>query len=334
MRTSSSSLSRKRKRKDLSPLDTILLVGWQPSSARHVDRRQWRTPRLDAIVSQRTRRDVPRRRGPDGASERREILPERPREGRPANETLSERCRVRRERTAGEDGGRDETDEKRRAGEGQSAQRDIAVLRLTWLKGKDFGRVSRGIARSLLLLALLCAQCCPAIAEALAGTQKYCTRTVKTRYGILRGVEARSSTAVETYYGVPYATPPLGALRYMPPVTPTPWRGTKFADTMPPACPQRPPEPDASLPHRRRAYLERLAPILANQSEDCLYLNLYVPKPPHGKSSPRGFHSAHSGCRFNKQLSTTGCLSLLQLAGAQSYARTGHQLLPVGNPLY
>ncbi|EFN89701.1 Neuroligin-2 [Harpegnathos saltator] len=72
----------------------------------------------------------------------------------------------------------------------------------------------------------------------------------------------------------------------MPPVTPTPWRGTKFADTMPPACPQRPPEPDTSLPRRRRAYLERLAPILANQSEDCLYLNLYVPKPPHGGTVP------------------------------------------------
>lgn len=139
------------------------------------------------------------------------------------------------------------------------------------------------LATVVVLLGLLCGQWCGGGAEALAGSQKYSTRTVRTRYGTLRGVEDRSSTSVETYYGVPYATPPIGALRYMPPVTPTPWRGTKLADTVPPACPQRPPEPDSSLPRSKRAYLERLAPMLANQSEDCLYLNLYVPKTPHGE---------------------------------------------------
>lgn len=131
---------------------------------------------------------------------------------------------------------------------------------------------------------LLAGQCRESLADALAANQKYSTRTVTTRYGTLRGVVARSSPNVETYYGVPYATPPLGALRYMPPVTPTPWRGTKFADTLPPACPQKPPEPDETLPRTRRAYLQRIAPLLANRSEDCLYLNLYVPKPLHGES--------------------------------------------------
>lgn len=266
MRTSSSSLPRKRKRKDLSPLDTVLRAGWQPS-VRYVAL-QRRPPRLDDTVSQRKwRGDLRRGREP--------LL------GKPGTRQTDyilsgEHCRGRRGRQGGDDGR-----ENRRVGEERSAQ-DIAVLSAT--KGSlDGGPCKVGIARSVFLVALLCAQCCLAATEALAGTQKYCTRTVKTRYGTLRGVEARSSTAVETYYGVPYATPPLGALRYMPPVTPTPWRGTKFADTMPPACPQRPPEPDASLPRRKRAYLERLAPVLANQSEDCLYLNLYVPKPPHGK---------------------------------------------------
>ncbi|XP_025153437.1 neuroligin-1 isoform X4 [Harpegnathos saltator] len=246
MRTSSSSLPRKRKRKDLSPLDTVLRVARRPA-ARYVAREP---PRADLAVSHRTSQRILRHEG------RREGGPSetsRPQE-RPTSDPLGERRRRRR---------------------GQGAKEEVLAAPAV--------RTTAHIVRSvLLLLALLCAQCCLATGEALAGTQKYCTRTVKTRYGILRGVEARSSTAVETYYGVPYATPPLGALRYMPPVTPTPWRGTKFADTMPPACPQRPPEPDTSLPRRRRAYLERLAPILANQSEDCLYLNLYVPKPPHG----------------------------------------------------
>ncbi|CAD1479407.1 unnamed protein product, partial [Heterotrigona itama] len=143
-------------------------------------------------------------------------------------------------------------------------------------------RSKKYLATMVVFLGLLCGHWCSGGAEALAGNQKYSTRTIRTRYGTLRGVEDRSSTSVETYYGVPYATPPIGSLRYMPPVTPTPWRGIKLADTMPPACPQKPPEPDSSQPRSKRAHLKRLAPLLANQSEDCLYLNLYVPKRPHG----------------------------------------------------
>ncbi|XP_047365127.1 uncharacterized protein LOC124955166 isoform X2 [Vespa velutina] len=161
------------------------------------------------------------------------------------------------------------------------------ILRQSYRR-KNAG-TSRGLPTALLFAVvgtlLLAGQCRESLADALAANQKYSTRTVTTRYGTLRGVVARSSPNVETYYGVPYATPPLGALRYMPPVTPTPWRGTKFADTLPPACPQNPPEPDESLPKTRRAYLQRIAPLLANRSEDCLYLNLYVPKPLHGSTT-------------------------------------------------
>lgn len=69
----------------------------------------------------------------------------------------------------------------------------------------------------------------------------------------------------------------------MPPVTPSQWRSTRLADTPGPACPQAPPLPspreDALLQHPRARIrqLERLMPVLANQSEDCLYVNLYVP---------------------------------------------------------
>ncbi|KAH0554197.1 neuroligin-1 [Cotesia glomerata] len=116
---------------------------------------------------------------------------------------------------------------------------------------------------------------------------KYSSRQVRTRYGTLRGIVARSMSVegVEAYLGVPYATPPLGALRYMPPVTPTQWRGTKLADTLPPACPQKIPGLEPNLPRRRRAYIDNIIPLLTNQSEDCLYLNLYVPRPQHGSST-------------------------------------------------
>ncbi|XP_059059300.1 neuroligin-1 [Achroia grisella] len=114
-------------------------------------------------------------------------------------------------------------------------------------------------------------------------THKYSTRVVRTKYGPLRGIVVHSHPQVEAYLGVPYATPPLGSLRYMPPVTPSQWRETRLADAPRPACPQAPPaatpRDDALLVHPRARIrqLERLLPVLANQSEDCLYVNLYVP---------------------------------------------------------
>lgn len=200
-----------------------------------------------------------------------------------------------------------------------------------WSEGRGDGGSKKCLAALVVLLGLLCGQWCGGGAEALAGSQKYSTRTVRTRYGTLRGVEDRSATSVETYYGVPYATPPIGALRYMPPVTPTPWRGTKLADTVPPACPQRPPEPDSSLPRSKRAYLERLAPMLANQSEDCLYLNLYVPKTPHGEllvaslssrctlvAIPRTKDRVGRGGSSNDRWNETGLVHLIAFEGYSS----------------
>lgn len=68
----------------------------------------------------------------------------------------------------------------------------------------------------------------------------------------------------------------------MPPVTPSTWRNTRLADRFSPVCPQVPPVSgdDAlfDIPRGRLAQLRRILPLLANQSEDCLYLNLYVPR--------------------------------------------------------
>lgn len=119
------------------------------------------------------------------------------------------------------------------------------------------------------------------IAQAFAGGPvKYSTRIVRTRYGTLRGIVTRDND-LEAYLGVPYATPPLGALRYMPPVTPTQWRGVKHADSMPPVCPQRKYDLIDPSSGTRRHDLLPLVP--SNQSEDCLYLNLYVPRSNRGE---------------------------------------------------
>ncbi|XP_066138974.1 neuroligin-1 isoform X1 [Euwallacea fornicatus] len=144
--------------------------------------------------------------------------------------------------------------------------------------------------------ALFCATCILVVASLVsyAGgssllVHKYSTRVVKTKYGALRGVMIHIHPPVEAFLGVPYATPPVGSLRYMPPVTPSTWKNTKLADRFGPVCPQRPPEignrSEALLefPRGRLLYLEKLLPLLTNQSEDCLYLNLYVPRTATGE---------------------------------------------------
>ena len=89
--------------------------------------------------------------------------------------------------------------------------------------------------------------------------------------------DSNSLTAVEAFLGVPYASPPLGSLRFMPPVTPSHWRGVRMANSLGASCPQRVPKHVKDLSKGREDYLKRLKPFLDNTSEDCLYLNVYLP---------------------------------------------------------
>lgn len=128
-------------------------------------------------------------------------------------------------------------------------------------------------------------------------TRQWSTRVVTTKQGLTRGFLflPKGHEGVEVFLGIPYASPPLGSLRLMPPVSGAPWSGVKMNEHFPPVCPQAlpwglpssSPEMNANLtdddealkwmPRGRLAQLKRLFPFLSNQSEDCLYLNVLVP---------------------------------------------------------
>ncbi|XP_025017950.1 neuroligin-4, X-linked-like, partial [Tetranychus urticae] len=112
------------------------------------------------------------------------------------------------------------------------------------------------------------------------------TRIVSTKYGSLRGVHVNlmhNLQPVEMFLGIPYASPPTGKLRFMPPVTPAHWNGIRMADSFGHVCPQNLPnitneaESLRKMTRDRLTHLKRLIPLLQNQSEDCLYLNIYTP---------------------------------------------------------
>lgn len=85
------------------------------------------------------------------------------------------------------------------------------------------------------------------------------------------------------FSGVPYAEPPVNFLRFSPPRSPEPWRGTRESQEFAPVCPQVVPKLQDEMKPVRYEYLERLLPYLKNQSEDCLYLNIYTPHQAEGK---------------------------------------------------
>jgi para-nitrobenzyl esterase len=79
---------------------------------------------------------------------------------------------------------------------------------------------------------------------------------VATTSGLVRGSTVGGVTA---FLGIPFAAPPIGALRWRPPQLPEPWAGELDATSWPPPCPQKGDED-------------------AIGDEDCLYLNVWAPE--------------------------------------------------------
>jgi para-nitrobenzyl esterase len=108
-----------------------------------------------------------------------------------------------------------------------------------------FARVLAAASAALSLLAL--------------GAPARAADTVHVAQGTLHGATAGG---VSSFKGVPFAAPPTGELRWRPPAAAKTWTGVRDATAYGPACMQM---------------MQARAGGTTNQSEDCLYLNVWAP---------------------------------------------------------
>ena len=87
---------------------------------------------------------------------------------------------------------------------------------------------------------------------------------VQTRCGALRG---SFESGLHVFRGIPFARPPVGALRFQPPLPPLPWSGTREARHFGAAAPQNTDDPFSAT----------LQQHVSDCSEDCLTLNVWTP---------------------------------------------------------
>lgn len=114
----------------------------------------------------------------------------------------------------------------------------------------------RGSLQYLLTGLLACLAICQARApDPSTGSAP----TVTLAAGVLKGIRFGSKANEQAFLGVPYAAPPVGALRWKPPFPVIHWTGVRDASEFAAPCPQ----PRASW-----------LPYLAG-NEDCLYLNVW-----------------------------------------------------------
>jgi para-nitrobenzyl esterase len=79
-----------------------------------------------------------------------------------------------------------------------------------------------------------------------------------------------SEGTISEFKGIPFAAPPVGALRWRAPQPASGWQGTRDASAFGPICPQ------PNLPGR----------LVLPQSEDCLSLNVWTPNSAPGAKLP------------------------------------------------
>lgn len=142
--------------------------------------------------------------------------------------------------------------------------------------------------------------------------------TVRTKYGLVQGKEFDGEyTGITIFKGIPYAAPPVGDLRWNPPVEPESWEGVRKCDTYGPASVQI----FLNDRHAVEYYYKGTPPC----SEDCLYLNVTTGASSAGEKRPV-YMWFHGG-------GLTNCYSYEEQFNPQELARQGIVVVTVGHRL-
>ena len=101
--------------------------------------------------------------------------------------------------------------------------------------------------------------------------------------GTLRGTIIGSAIA---FRGIPYARPPIGELRWQPPEPPLPWQGVREALQPGSSCTQRTSGLTPFIAPMAQAYGSNFEQPPIKSSEDCLYLDVWIPEWPVKRALP------------------------------------------------
>ncbi|XP_049588066.1 neuroligin-1 isoform X4 [Syngnathus scovelli] len=129
-------------------------------------------------------------------------------------------------------------------------------------------------------LAVLLVHMCAVNAEKMYENDPVVTTTNGKLRGIKKDLNNEILGPVVQFLGVPFAAPPTGERRFQPPETLAPWPDIRNATRFAPVCPQNIVEgrlPDVMLPVWFTNSIDVVSSYVQDQSEDCLYLNIYVP---------------------------------------------------------
>lgn len=94
-------------------------------------------------------------------------------------------------------------------------------------------------------------------------TSAFASEPVRTDSGVVEGTTSTDGK-IQEYLGIPFAAPPVGALRWTPPQPVQPWKGVRKATAFGSHCVQG------------KIYDDMVFPD-PGASEDCLFLNVWTP---------------------------------------------------------